>query len=67
MGKATHDEIRKALGHGRGNRRVYIGPDGRVLFYGSIYREKHADDFWREARHVDEYLVFDGVAGVVIR
>jgi len=71
MRQATPDEIRKALGHGRGSRRVYVGQDGRVLFTGSIYRRRRdageACGAWHEACRVDQFFVFDGVAGVVMR
>jgi len=65
---ATRDEIRRHLGHGRGNRRVYIAPDGAVLMCGSIYepREANVND-WQPVHRVEEYEVLDDVAGVVVR
>jgi len=65
---ATRDEIRQHLGHGRGNRRVHIAPDGHVLVCGSIYNDRDAPaPWWANADRVEDYEILDDVAGVVLR
>lgn len=54
---ATHREIRNSLGHGQGNRRVRIGRDGRVTYYGSTVDTDRSHDWWHEGRYVTEYTV----------
>jgi len=65
---ATRDEIRRHLGHGRGNRRVYLTPDGSVLVCGSIFNDRNAPaPWWANAGRIDDFEVLDDVAGVVKR
>ena len=53
--QATSTEIRAALSHGEGNRRVRIHRDGRVSYYGSTCDTDRQHDYWHEAAHVERW------------
>lgn len=67
MRAATRAEIRAHLGHDKGNRKVKIGRDGRVTYYGSTTDTDRAHDYWHEGRFVEEYGVDDTGAVVTGR
>ena len=59
--QATLAEIRKALSHGVGTRKVKISRTGDVTYYGSSEDTDRNHDYWHDGGTVEDWLVEDGI------